>query len=121
MYDWGNRERGLVLSSFFWGYVLMQVPGATLANRYGPARFVLLGVTGCALLTCFTPLIAAWGGWKLLCALRMAEGMCQGVIFPSVHFMLGRWCTPVERGRASALVSPTLIGLGKGLAGWIKW
>lgn len=104
MYEWEPKYRGLVLSSFFWGYVLMQVPGATLANRYGPARFVLLGVTGCAALTCLTPLAASWGGWMAVCALRMLEGLCQGVIFPSVHFMLGRWAPPVERGRASAIV-----------------
>lgn len=34
--DWDNEStRGLILSSFFWGYIITQLPGGWMAKRYG--------------------------------------------------------------------------------------
>lgn len=77
VYNWDQSQRGLVLSSFFWGYVVTQVPAGMLAQRYGPKLFLMAGVVGCSLLTIVTPLVAAWGGWRLMCALRVGEGLFQ--------------------------------------------
>lgn len=117
-YDWSQQERGYVLSSFFWGYVLMQVPGATLSNRYGPRYFIFIGVAGSGLLSVLTPLAAAWGGAYTLCVLRAVEGLCQGLVFPCVHYMLGRWAPPLERSRSSAIVmSGPSVGTLAAMAG----
>ncbi|XP_034255643.1 putative inorganic phosphate cotransporter isoform X2 [Thrips palmi] len=118
VYGWDQTQRGLVLSSFFWGYVVTQVPAGMLAQRFGPKQFLMAGVVGCSLLTILTPLAAAWGGWKLMCALRVGEGLFQGMIYPSTHTMIGRWIPPLERGRASALVfSGTSLGTVTTMAG----
>jgi ACS family D-galactonate transporter-like MFS transporter len=37
-FDIGPAVQGLLLSSFFWTYALMQIPGGMLADRYRPAR-----------------------------------------------------------------------------------
>jgi hypothetical protein len=37
-YGWSEATKGLVLSSFFWGYVPGQVPGGLAAQRFGGAR-----------------------------------------------------------------------------------
>ncbi|KAK3921330.1 Putative inorganic phosphate cotransporter, partial [Frankliniella fusca] len=103
-YAWDQSQTGVVLSSFFWGYVVTQIPTGMLAHHFGPKLFLMAGVVGCSLLTIFTPLAAAYGGWRLMCALRVGEGLFQGMIYPSTHTMLGRWIPPLERGRASALV-----------------
>ena len=42
--DWGMRTQGMVLSSFFVGYLLLQIVGGLLADRFGGK--VVLGV-GC--------------------------------------------------------------------------
>src|SRR4051812_42806280 len=39
-----NTETGLVLSSFFLGYALMQMPGGILADRFGAKRVLLAAV-----------------------------------------------------------------------------
>lgn len=34
-YEWAPVTQGLVLSAFYWTYILTQVPGGYLANRIG--------------------------------------------------------------------------------------
>lgn len=35
---WSAMERGLVSSSFFWGYSLTQIPAGWVSTRWGNAR-----------------------------------------------------------------------------------
>lgn len=51
----------------------------------------------CSVLTILTP-VAASIDWKILCALRLLQGLSQGFIFPSVHTSLAKWVHPSERG-----------------------
>ncbi len=34
-FEWDDTVKGLVLSSFFWGYITNQLPGGWLATRFG--------------------------------------------------------------------------------------
>lgn len=34
-FPWNSKERGLILSSFFWGYITTQFLGGLLAARFG--------------------------------------------------------------------------------------
>src|SRR4030095_9208427 len=43
-FDIGPATQGLLLSSFFWTYALIQIPGGILADKYGP-RGVIAGAT----------------------------------------------------------------------------
>lgn len=87
------------MSSFFWGYVVTQVPGGQLAERCGAKILLFGGVLLCSLLNILTPLCAAYGGWQLLCGLRVIQGLCQGMIFPCTHTLLSKWAPVEERGR----------------------
>lgn len=51
------------------------------------------------MLTIITPICASFGGWKLLCAIRVMEGLCQGVLFPSSHTLLSKWAPASERAK----------------------
>lgn len=103
-YDWDPSTKSLILSSFFWGYVVAQVPAGLLAKRYG-AKLVLGSATVIAsLVTMFHPLAAANGGWQLLCGLRVLVGLTQGVVYPCVHTLLAKWAPRTERGFLSTSV-----------------
>lgn len=109
-YDWPESTRGLILSSFFWGYVITQVPAGLLAQRFGPKVLLLSTAIICSVLTLLTPLAASID-WKVLCALRVLQGLSQGFIFPSVHTSLAKWVHPSERGLlATFTYSGTQIG-----------
>ncbi|XP_034476782.1 putative inorganic phosphate cotransporter [Drosophila innubila] len=96
-YNWSEKIKSLVLSSFFWGYVLTQLPAGPLARRFGGKVTILTGLSVCSVLTVLTPLCAKLGGWKLLCAVRLLEGVCQGFLFPSCHTVISAWAPPKER------------------------
>jgi MFS transporter, ACS family, solute carrier family 17 (sodium-dependent inorganic phosphate cotransporter), member 5 len=90
-YEWGEREKSLVLSSFFWGYVVTQIPGGQMAKKFGGKIMLLISITLCSLLNLLTPKFAAFGDWPAVVCLRVVQGFCQGVIFPSTHTLLAQW------------------------------
>ncbi|EDW09103.1 putative inorganic phosphate cotransporter isoform X2 [Drosophila mojavensis] len=96
-YAWSEKTKSLILSSFFWGYVLTQVPSGQLARKFGGKITLLVGLSICSVLNVLTPIFARWGDWQLVCALRVVEGLCQGVVFPSVHTLISAWVPPNER------------------------
>ncbi|XP_034476547.1 putative inorganic phosphate cotransporter isoform X3 [Drosophila innubila] len=96
-YNWSEQTKSLVLSSFFWGYVLTQVPAGVLARKFGAKATILTGLSTCSMLNLFTPMCAKLGGWQLLCAVRLLEGVCQGVLYPSYHTLISGWVPPRER------------------------
>ena len=81
--------QGLILGSFFYGYVLTQIPGGRLAELWGGKWLYGLGVLVTAFFTLITPWAANTSVY-LLVAVRIMEGLGEGVTFPAMHAMLGR-------------------------------
>lgn len=65
--------------------------------------FLFFGIFICSLLTILTPWCASVGGWKLICGLRLIQGLCQGVLFPCTHALLSKWSPTEERGVLNTL------------------
>lgn len=110
-FGWTNREQGYVLSSFFWGYTVFQVPGAILARRWGPKRVLGGGVLGTSLATLAVPL-AARSLPSLLSALA-AMGAAAAVTFPAMNQLFTRWVPCTER---STLIAFVMAGMFTGSA-----
>lgn len=98
-YQWDEKTKSLILSSFFWGYVVTQVPAGQMAQIFGAKILLFFGILICSLLNVLTPWCASVGGWQVICGLRLVQGLCQGVIFPSTHTLLSKWAPIEERGR----------------------
>ncbi|XP_016990494.1 putative inorganic phosphate cotransporter isoform X1 [Drosophila rhopaloa] len=96
-YNWDTSQKSLILSSFFWGYVLSQVPAGLLARRFG-AKVVLGSATATGGILCFFHPMAANSGWESICALRVLTGLVQGSVYPCVHTLLAKWVPRTERG-----------------------
>ncbi|HEY0184387.1 MAG TPA: MFS transporter, partial [Rhodopila sp.] len=93
--------QGLLLSSFFWSYCLMQIPGGMLADRFLP-RSVIAGAT--IAWGGFAALAAASTGWITMLLTRVGLGLAEAPIYPAGAKLIGLWMTPTERGRAAALL-----------------
>ncbi|XP_018803940.1 PREDICTED: putative inorganic phosphate cotransporter [Bactrocera latifrons] len=121
-YQWSEKTKSYLLSSFFWGYFVTQIPGSQLARRFGGKITLLLSVVISALLALLTPLSVRWGGWQLLFGLRLCQGLIQGSTFASVHTLLSKWILAEER---SSLGTFSYSGLAFGsvlmmlVSGWI--
>ena len=66
--------QGLILGSFFYGYICTQIPGGWLAEKFGGKWLFGLGVLGTAVLTLLTPVAAKLSVGTLL-AVRVVEGI----------------------------------------------
>lgn len=73
-FAWDEQTQGLILASFFWGYIFTQLPGGRLAEKYSGKWLFGLGILCTAILTMLTP-IAARLGVGFLITLRILEGL----------------------------------------------
>ena len=94
-FAYDDNAAGLVLSSFFIGYMMLQIPAGTLGAWYGGRRIFALGILLPSLLTALTPLLA--GNLTALVALRIITGLTEGVSYPALHALMGRWVPAAER------------------------
>lgn len=75
-FDWSPKEKGYVLSSFFYGYILSELPGGWLSARYGGTRIMGFGILLTACLALLIPAVANCGPIALT-ALRATAGICE--------------------------------------------
>ncbi|CAG9865217.1 unnamed protein product [Phyllotreta striolata] len=101
-FDWTNRN--IILSSFFWGYVIPQTMAGWLMTRYGPKWF-LIGTLGiCSIVGYLIPYVAVQFGSTGLIICRIIQGFTQGFLVPSVPIFISRWVPVSERGRINTFV-----------------
>lgn len=99
--DYSKSQQGILLASFFYGYILTQIAGGIIV-RYVSAHIVYgIGIVGTAVLTLFTPLVAR--SFTALITIRIVEGIFEGVTFPCLHSMLSKWSPPLERTRMNSI------------------
>jgi len=120
-YGWDETTKGYVLSSFFIGYLLLQVLSGTLANRYGGKLVLGAAVVWWSIFTMLTPPAAEISLGALLAA-RIALGLGEAAVFPASINMVGRWVPAPARSRAIAIFASglslgTVVSLP--LTGWL--
>lgn len=100
---WDSNAQGNLLAAFYWGYVLLQIPGGRIAEKFGGKWVFSIGILGTSVLTILSP-FAAKLDYSLFMIVRILEGVFEGVTFPSMHAMLSKWATPTERSRMVAYI-----------------
>uniref|UniRef100_A0A1I8Q9J5 Sialin n=2 Tax=Stomoxys calcitrans TaxID=35570 RepID=A0A1I8Q9J5_STOCA len=101
-FPWDSKQKGLILSSFFYGYILTQFIGGFVGAKIGGNIVFGIGIGATAILTLFTPL-AAKHSLEMLLAVRIIEGIFEGVTFPCIHAVWSRWAPPLERSRMASI------------------
>lgn len=81
LYDWDEETQGLLLSAFYYGYVITHLPGGLLAEKFGGKWTLGLSLLCTSLSTFFTPLVVRqWGAIGLFC-MRVFSGIGEVRIF----------------------------------------
>ena len=100
-FDLSPTMQGIILSSFFWAYALLQIPGGWMIDKFGPRRVI----TGSTFL---------WGGFQTLAAFatgglsllltRVALGAAEAPLFPAGAKLNAIWLSARERGRGAVIM-----------------
>jgi len=101
-YKWGSSTAAIVLSSFFWGYIILQLPGSWLAYRFGGKMVLGVGVLWTSIFTILTPIAAHYFPLLLLC--RFFTGFAEAVTYPVIIQIMSDWAPPSERTRFVAFI-----------------
>ncbi len=113
------EQAGNAAGIFFWGYMVLQIPGGHLAQHWSAKRFVsiLLVIWGvCAAATGFVRT------WHEFWAMRLLLGVAEGGVWPATLVLLAHWFPRAERARANAywmLCLPVAVAFSAPVSGWM--
>jgi MFS family permease len=107
----GPDRVGWILSAFFLGYAICQVPGGLLADRFGPRIVIVCALAWWTLFTGFTGLASSLG---VLLVVRFLFGMGEGMFPAAVWKVLAQTFTTKNRATANSLVLSS-IAIGPAL------
>lgn len=96
----------LILGSFFYGYWVLQVPGAWIAMKLGPTRIFGYGVFLASLMSLITPVATRYHVFGLA-GVRIVQGLFLGVTYPCTIAIWAKWAPPLER---STMVTMAIAG-----------
>ncbi|XP_027204217.2 sialin-like [Dermatophagoides pteronyssinus] len=102
-FDWSESIKNYVLASFFYGYVLTQIPAGILSNKIGGKWIFCISLLIAAICSLLSP-IAARQSYIWLIILRFIQGLSEGVVFPCMNMMIAQWMPKMERSRGTTLI-----------------
>eukprot|EP01132_Coremiostelium_polycephalum_P007596 gene7596-9340_t len=101
-YNWGDSFKGVLLSGFFMGYLLTQIPAQFLCDRFGGAKVFLVGISISSICTILVPVASKNDG--ALVFLRVITGLTQGIAFPTMNWLIKRWFPVSQRSSSASLI-----------------
>jgi MFS family permease len=114
-----DRMKGDAAGIFFFGYVLLQIPGGYLASYWSARKVISLCLIG-------------WGICAIGCGLshtfrqfewmRFLLGVAESGVFPATLVLLANWFPRAERARANAywqLCQPLAVAGSAPITGWL--
>ena len=94
--NWDKRTCGIILSSFYWGYLLPQVVGGWVADRYGGDRLLWMAGLVWSLVGLSIAYLAYVSIFAIFTA-RFIVGLSQGVHYPALIGLVTKHMDPKER------------------------
>ena len=103
---------GVLMSSFFFGYALMQIPAGMLADRFGVRKVITVGLIWWSAFTALT----AWAGtYAVMLLVRVLFGLGEACLPPSYFKSIAIWTPLKERATMNSIVMSS-NSLGPALA-----
>ncbi|XP_007250613.2 vesicular glutamate transporter 3 [Astyanax mexicanus] len=126
-FNWDPETVGLIHGSFFWGYIVTQIPGGFISNKLAANRVFGAAIFLTSMLNMFIP-SAARVHYGCVMFVRILQGLVEGVTYPACHGMWSKWAPPLERSRlattsfcgsyAGAVIAMPLAGILVQYVGW---
>ena len=95
-----NTQIGFVFSAFAYFYLVFQIIGGWIGDRFGPRRTLTI----CSLIwAAATVLTGLSGGLISMVIARMLLGLGEGATFPTATRAMSNWTAPDKRGFAQGI------------------
>ncbi|XP_076156171.1 vesicular glutamate transporter 2.2 [Alosa pseudoharengus] len=126
-FNWDPETVGMIHGSFFWGYIVTQIPGGYISSRLAANRVFGAAIFLTSTLNMFIP-SAARVHYGCVIFVRILQGLVEGVTYPACHGIWSKWAPPLERSRlattsfcgsyAGAVIAMPLAGILVQYSGW---
>lgn len=114
-----DRVYGLGVGMFYLTYVLFEIPGAVIAERWSARKWIARIMISWGIVTALTGLVHTAGQFYMA---RFLLGVAESSFFPAMIVYLTHWFRMQERGRAIACLYAAVPAgslIGSPLAGWL--
>jgi ACS family glucarate transporter-like MFS transporter len=112
-------QMGLLFTTFFWAYALMQAPAGVFIERFGPRRSLFLAIVLWSAMTFVTPFASSFAA---LLFIRVLLGVGQSVDWPASIVGINRLFTAPKRPVANSILLCALYAgpvVGAPLTAWL--
>jgi MFS family permease len=114
-----DKLKGEAFGIFFFGYILLQVPGGHLASHWSAKKLIaiFLVMWGAAAVGC--GLVKTFRQFELV---RFLLGVAESGVFPATLVLLANWFPRAERARANAywnLCQPLAVAGSAPITDWL--
>lgn len=106
-------DMGFIFSAFGWAYVLFQLPGGWLLDRFGSKKIYACSIFLWSLFTLMTGLagfVTGTAAVLVLFTLRFLVGGSEAPSFPANSRIVAAWFPDAERGTAAAIFNSAQYG-----------
>ncbi|MBU8915144.1 MFS transporter [Bacillus sp. FJAT-29953] len=110
---------GVIMSAFFWGYVLTQVPGGWVAQKFSAKWIIVILSMTFAIFSALTGVMKTVSSLEVV---RFLLGLAEGFMWPSFMVLASRWFPMHERAQITGLIFigvPLSGAVLSPLAGWM--
>jgi len=108
-FNWSEYEQNMILGSFFWGYVLTELPGGRLAEMIGARPVFGYSMLLASMVTLLTPMAAKISIYCLIFC-RVFLGFTLGVTWPAILPLAANWIPPNERSKFMSNMMASTLG-----------
>ncbi|WP_313472474.1 MFS transporter [Brevundimonas sp.] len=99
-------QMGYIMSAFAWAYVIGQIPGGALLDRFGTKLIYTIAIAAWSFFTLvqgFSGFLTGGAIFAGLFAMRFMVGLAESPSFPGNARLVAAWFPGSERGTASAI------------------
>uniref|UniRef100_A0A183BYY3 MFS domain-containing protein n=1 Tax=Globodera pallida TaxID=36090 RepID=A0A183BYY3_GLOPA len=98
-YNWTSAELGVMESSFFYGYLITQIPAGFLAAKFAANKMFGVAIGGASFLNILLPYAFRSRSDTMVALVQIAQGLVQGLAYPAMHGVWCHWAPPLERSK----------------------
>jgi MFS family permease len=109
--------KGNAIGLFFWGYMVLQIPGGFLANHWSAKRIVSIFLICWGICAVGCGFVTNVAQFKVM---RFLLGVSESGVYPATLVLLANWFPRAERGRANAywtLCQPLAVAVAAPVTG----